>query len=76
MAEDEGKAVWEGRPGWWGGWQGQVPGLVGCLAGWGGPGGDSEPGRVGWRAGLGGWPAGQRGLDYWSKECSGVNKVT
>ena len=39
-------------------------------------------GRVGWRAGSGGGqegggrPGGQRGMDLWGKECSGVNMVT
>ena len=55
------------------------------LAGWGGGPGEvvwgGGPGRVAgrvwWRArGGGGRPGGQRGMDLWGKECSGVNMVT
>ena len=69
VAEEAGKAVWEGRQagpsrvGWragWGGGQGQVEVLVGWLAG-----GDS----LGWLAG------GKRGMDLQSNECSRVNIV-
>ena len=33
-------------------------------------------GRVRWRAGSGGGQGDRRGMDLWSKECSGVNIVT
>ena len=40
VADEAGKAVWEGRPAGWGGWQGGVKGGVGWGVGsGGGPGG-------------------------------------
>ena len=34
VADEAGKALWEGRPAGWGGGQGQVEGRVGRRAGW------------------------------------------
>ena len=68
VAEQVGKAVWEGRQAGWGGWQGGVAGRVGWRAGsdcW-------EVGWVGRLAGWGGWQGGWRRMDLLSKECSGV----
>ena len=80
MADEVGKAVWEGSR------QEGVVGRVGWLAGWGvgqgGMAGQSGGRQVGWRAwsgggqGEGGRQGGWRGMDLQSKECSGVNIVT
>ena len=52
MADEAGKAVWEGSPAGWGGWPG---------GGW--PGGVA--GRVGWRARWDGWPGRVAGWVGW-----------
>ena len=50
VADEAGKAVWEGRPAGWGGWQGGVKGWVGWGVGSGG-----GPGRVAGQVVGGGW---------------------
>ena len=69
MAEEDGKAVREGRPAGWGGGPGGEACRVGRLAAASGcwPGGGGRPGGM---EGLVG------GGDIRSKECSGVNIVT
>ena len=64
MAEEAGRAVWEGRPTGWGGWPGGVAGL-----------GGGGPGRVAGRV-VGGGQGGLRGMDLRCRDCSGVNIVT
>ena len=80
VADEAGKAVWEGRPAGRGGWQGGggqggVAGRVGWPPGGGqgwGVGSGGGQGRVaGWLGG--GWWSG--GVDLQGKECSGVNIV-
>ena len=81
VADEEDKAVWEGRQAGWGGGQGGVAGSVWWRARWGG-GQDGMEGRVRWRAGSwgagrgGGRAGGSEGMDLRSKEGSGVNIVT
>ena len=41
----------------------------------GGPDGE-EAGREGWLAWWDDWQGGLRGMNLWSKECSGVNIIT
>ena len=51
--------------GWRAGWDGGLSRVEGRVWCWGGEGGGKGGGR----------PAGWRGMDLWSKECSGLNIV-
>ena len=75
VAEEDCKAVREGKQAGWGSKLVGMAGRVGWPARSGGWTGEEAglSGLEGWLAGWDGWPCGQRGMDFSSKECSRVN---